>query len=983
MKIVKVASSYLDACRPKDELQSKNVYNITKDRKPIITPIISASESGSSEDGQQFVLIPNSHGILVKSLEHGKNVCFLDSGDDFSDEEAPSLNTATIMTITKGSMSREESSEDNDAMEIDTSPTEYIVVGGFSDGSMREWNLSAIPYANKTGSIMPRRTFKFGFNGCVTHVTSPSGRGNELAYALITTDVSGKRSTKLISFSLPVCDDLSEVIILDVDHIARFCTKNDSKKRNSAENADDANKNNNLNLSSLPFTMMSTSADKGNGEKEYFLGFCHRNGFVIYHEGTGSFVSFPKTQSDSHICAAAMSPNGTDIALGYESGKIDVLTSVLTQTADYATDGISEADKKHPQDSLVIRTIHWHALPVKTLCYLGTQGSRATPILLSGGEEAVLVTWSIDRGLNRPSHTLPRIARGCITHIATNSHPDSSSASVDIIVKCMDETLQLIQGFNHAIRWKVQGLACALNECAIPVEPSAHAQTKPAAILKMDPKSKVPIITRMDGAPGLIHWFDPRSNEVVGELEVCAYNRISRKEANHKSYPRPTVTHLAVSKSGNDLITVDTMLSENMSVGNFCKVKSFTSNGDDKSEEMSFVTNIKFWTWSKEMEKNAGQRGQGMPYELIAAMPAPHGIAKGYIDALAMSPDGKKACTLSKEEGAFHIWEKGSTSGVRKGHIVPSWKRLCKISIPAGLSNVGDTRSDQRKDLISFSPDGSVVAIVLGRHITLWDHTNATMLNTLKAPELINGINFLRTPYDMIVATGVRSLSVLPPFGSGYLGKDKWSYMLGEGEKMQLDMVTPLIARKEIAIAFTQKARDGSITTKVTVLDLATAKAKRQADGSPISWDLKGTLQSLTDVSHFRNEWSSDEIQDPALVALTSDNQMFVLEGNSCTPLKNEDNDTFPRGSFSRIENTKSVALTSRTAPKIENTKRRRIMKDKSAKEQLSTNPMAGALLFDQNATTSESGQVPTSQLPALSGSFARSFIARNIKKSS
>jgi hypothetical protein len=74
----------------------------------------------------------------------------------------------------------------------------------------------------------------------------------------------------------------------------------------------------------------------------------------------------------------------------------------------------------------------------------------------------------------------------------------------------------------------------------------------PPTILQMDPKSKVPIITRMAGAPGFIHWFDPKSSHVIGELEIAAYN--------------------------------DTMLSENTGVGNFCKVKSFASDGDDLSD---------------------------------------------------------------------------------------------------------------------------------------------------------------------------------------------------------------------------------------------------------------------------------------------------------------------------------------------------------------------------------------------------------------
>ena len=315
---------------------------------------------------------------------------------------------------------------------------------------------------------------------------------------------------------------------------------------------------------------------------------------------------------------------------------------------------------------------------------------------------------------------------------------------------------------------------------------------------------------------------------------------------------------------------------------------------------MSFVINIKFWAWSKKLEKNAEKRGKDMPYEMIAAMPAPHGVAKGSVDALAISPDGNRACTLSKEEGAFHIWAKGRSSGLNKGTSVlspslPSWKRLCKITIPAGYSNACDTGSDQNNNLVTFSPDGSVVAIAFGRHVTLWDHTTATMLNSIQAPEPLKDIQFVRSPIDMVLATGETSVSVLPPFGNGYLGKATWSYKLpkdlGHNESMKLELVTPLVARKELAVAVTHKARNGSISTKVILVDLAKAKAKTNEDGSAASWEMKGSLQTLDDISSMKNEWSSslDQVKTPALLAMTSENEMYVLEeGNTSTHVKNQ-----------------------------------------------------------------------------------------------
>jgi hypothetical protein len=122
-----------------------------------------------------------------------------------------------------------------------------------------------------------------------------------------------------------------------------------------------------------------------------------------------------------------------------------------------------------------------------------------------------------------------------------------------------------------------------------------------------------------------------------------------------------------------------------------------------------------------------------------------------------------------------------------------------------------------------------------------------------------------------------------------------WSYKLpkdlGHNESMKLGLVTPLVARKELAVAVTHKARNGSISTKVILVDLAKAKAKTNEDGSAASWEMKGSLQTLDDISSMKNEWSSslDQVKTPALIAMTSENEIYVLEeGNTSTHVKNQ-----------------------------------------------------------------------------------------------
>mmetsp|Transcript_5159 Transcript_5159/g.9809 ORF Transcript_5159/g.9809 Transcript_5159/m.9809 type:complete len:999 (+) Transcript_5159:218-3214(+) len=998
MKIVRVASTFLNGPRTGTN-QNHNVYESSLDRKPMITPPISANVN--SDCGEQYLLVPHKGDISVMSLEHGQHICILSPNDDKGQGGDLTLQTAVIVKLKMGNMSNQgingnsDLSEDG-GMDIDTLRYEFVVLGGFSDGVLREWSLSSIPYEKKTSFMLPRRSFKLGrVDGHVSHLTCPAGSRSDLLYALIASKRGESKTMTLASFTLPACDELSNERTLDAKSCAVVCTRKRSIKASDVEDQND-NREKEVLTKALPFCLVSHAIETGNGENDCLVVAFHKKGFLVYHEGTNSFVSIPKTQVDSDVCAAAISPNGDDVAIGYENGKIDVLTSVLIQSIDYTRSGSDKVGRFHPRDKVVSRTIHWHSLPIKVLTYLGMKGSSASPSLLSAGEEAVLVTWSIDRGLNRPVHTFPRLAKGCITHIATNCHPDAPLKScTDIIVKSMDETIQLVQTHNHSIRWKLQGLACTVNECVPPVQAKdaqSLNESLPSAILLMDPKSHVPILTRMTGAPGFVHWFDPKSSQVIGELEVAPYNRISRKEVHHKSYPRPTVTHIALSNLGNDMITIDTTLSENTGVGNICTVDSFTSGGNDLSDKMSFATNIKFWAWSKDIEMNAKESGKGMPYELIAAMPAPHGLMKGSIDALGLSPDGSRACTVSFAEGYFHIWAKSRASIVNKmattSSFTPSWKRLCKIGIPSGYSRSDDEVSSlQGSNLVSFSPDGSVLAIAFGRFITLWDHTNATMLNSIHAPESLRSISFVRSPLDMILAVGRTSISLLPPFGNGYLGKASWTYRLPEHdekheETMTLSLVTPLSSRKELAVAITFSGEKKSPFTKVVLVDLFTGEAKRKQDGTIASWMINGSLQSLADISQIKNS-SSSSLEDALFIAVTHDNEMLLLKDDEDKPNR-EKLESAPRGCFARIE-TATKALTSAAPPFLENhTAKRARMDDKfEMTTSFLQNPMAGTLLFDSSALGSDSGPVPTSQLPALSGSFVRSFISRRINKTS
>lgn len=77
---------------------------------------------------------------------------------------------------------------------------------------------------------------------------------------------------------------------------------------------------------------------------------------------------------DCRLCALAVSDDGLSVSAGDESGKIYYVTN--------------------PQGSatLIVQTLHWHAQEVTSLAFI-----QNTPLLMSGGHEAVLVQWHLEK----------------------------------------------------------------------------------------------------------------------------------------------------------------------------------------------------------------------------------------------------------------------------------------------------------------------------------------------------------------------------------------------------------------------------------------------------------------------------------------------------------------------------------------------------------------------------------------------------------
>ena len=342
------------------------------------------------------------------------------------------------------------------------------------------------------------------------------------------------------------------------------------------------------------------------------------------------------------------------------------------------------------------------------------------------------------------------------------------------------------------------------------------------------------------------------------DRQVAPYNRVSRRDPlTDPHVPAPTVMHMAVGDNGHDMVTVDAVWSENTSVG--APAELIGPRGD--AFAMSVCTSIKFWSYaggtSSSGAREKKQRRTGdlpMDYELVSSMAAPHG-RRGGIDALAVSPAGDTACTLSRAEDVYRVWTKIEQSDQEKS-LGTMWKCAYMVKTPSGFSNSLLTAAPPARpgqgQLVRFSNDGSVLAVCYGGHVTLWDHSSATLLNDLaldRGDDDVTSVAFSDGTDGTLLVSTAGALGALSPFGgarSRYLGGDEWTYDV-RGAGAEVAAVVPLVGfRPSSGGSFFAVAVNHGATATVSVVDRSGASVAEDGDSNPVRWRLRSGVRSVS-----------------------------------------------------------------------------------------------------------------------------------------
>lgn len=692
----------------------------------------------------------------------------------------------------------------------------------------------------------------------------------------------------------------------------------------------------------------------------------------------------------SRICSLAVSINKSDVAVGHDKGDIVFISNFFSHVENYhvalqkyenqagapgtkekrSSSAVGILKPEHPFKKVVEARVHWHSHPVKTLCY-DSNSSPTDPIVYSGGEESVLVTWQPSRGIDRPAEVLPRLARRGISQINSTRRAmdgDTTSANDSLLVFCEDNTLQLFETHNKRLLWKVQGLASpagisprsplnlslALDNPSVAVDPITSGTLSPQLVLNGLPD-----------APGVVQWYDVAKQRVSSNLEIVPYNRVSGMDM--APMPAPCVTQLANSTSGKDLMTIDEVPTENKFVG------STEASKEDGHLEFGVVTTIKFWAWNPSAGLHRTGNESTKRYHLVAAMLSPHG-AGNRVCAIAMSSDGRFACTASNDEKAFRLWQKVSAEGgdhASSGRRLPHWVCQYKVSTPSGYSNYQTGCNG-----IAFSSDSSLVAICYGHMLTLWDRDDTTLLTSLHHfdEEDIDSVEFIKT--DMILCKSQSGVSLQSPFSTPDLVDANWYWTVLDKLASVYVSCTQFIASHDIvAISIYY----GPVNTSRIVLINATTGEPVAGKDGVIVQHIPGIVCSLGKSAEgkLQSNWHDETTgtESPLILyALTSEGVLISLSEGGAAIAKPSAADA-PTSNAPRIPSSN----TSNNEP----AKKRRRLGSGIRLSNASHLREKKLSMVNFGNTSDEDGVIPlsTSDLPLLGGGFARAFVGRNLSR--
>ncbi|TFK77382.1 WD40 repeat-like protein [Pluteus cervinus] len=292
--------------------------------------------------------------------------------------------------------------------------------------------------------------------------------------------------------------------------------------------------------------------------------------------------------------------------------------------------------------------------------------------LLSGGEEAVLVIWQLHTGRKE---FIPRVGSP-INTVALWRNGDVEEYLLGLAdatyLYVSSATLKVVKSIS---RIKLDSSSVALPSSSHPPSLAIHSSTSTLILPSSHPSS--------------LQIYSPGSFTSITELEVAPSNRISRRDEIPIEPSR--VVLATTSQDSRWMATVD------------------VRDGEGSFRDEVY---LKFWAWEAAINQ----------WILNTRIDKPHGQRK--IAALSFNPATQNTqgpqCVSIGEDGKIKVWRLKSSKTSSGDFWVANSTHEFRNEIPQALS---------------WSSDGSLVAVALGQHIVLFDPASNTIAHTLPSSD--------------------------------------------------------------------------------------------------------------------------------------------------------------------------------------------------------------------------------------------------------
>ncbi|KAI0375205.1 WD40 repeat-like protein [Pilatotrama ljubarskyi] len=341
-------------------------------------------------------------------------------------------------------------------------------------------------------------------------------------------------------------------------------------------------------------------------------------------------------------------------------------------------------------------TLHWHAHAVSSLAFTPNGA-----YLLSGGEEAVLVIWQLHTG---KKEFVPRVGSP-IVHISLLN----KGAEEEYLLGLADASFVFVRASTLKIS---RSIARIKLDPAISHDRPSTSTAVPLAIHSLSSTLILP-----SSHPSSLQTFSPSTSRLLSELEVSPSNRVSRRD--EKPLQPARVERAVLSDSGDWMATVDSR---------------------EADESFRAEVYMKIWQW----DRKAGF------WILNTRIDRPHGLKK--VTGVAFRPYARTQDDLllatTGEDGNIKTWRirsvKTKAEGVEEYWVARSTLRF---------------RTETPSD-VSWSPDGSLLAVSVGSHVAIYDPDTNALHQVLTCPECATmcRVQFLGSSGRYMVISGPRDV---------------------------------------------------------------------------------------------------------------------------------------------------------------------------------------------------------------------------------